>query len=218
MSKKAEKFKSAAQAAAEAEMETIAAMPGDPGPGPEKPPVEPPMRPETGHEAGERAAEAGGAAGGFAAWEREKEALEREKEELINLLQRERAGFDNFRRISRAERDEAREYGLFDFLCRLLPVLDNLERALQSGCGENVPASYVEGLEIINRQLLQLLEQEGVTPLAALGEPFDPHYHHAVMQTNEGEAEPGTVVEELQKGYLYKKKVLRPALVKVFQD
>lgn len=219
MSKKVERAKSGAEAAAEAEAEAIAAAPGEERPGPAEPPAEPPARPETGGEAGAQAeAEAITAANGLAAWEREKEALMREKEELINLLQRERAGFDNYRRISRAEQDEAREYGLFNFLGRLLPVLDNLERALQSARGENVPASYIEGLEIINRQLLQLLEQEGASPLAALGQPFDPHYHHAVMQTNEGEAAPGTVVEELQKGYLYKKKVLRPALVKVFQD
>jgi molecular chaperone GrpE len=159
-----------------------------------------------------------GEEGRLTGWEREKEALVREKEELIDLLQRERAGFDNYRRISRAGQEEAREYGLHDFLSRLLPVLDNLERALQSARGEEVPATYVEGLEIINRQLLQLLEQEGASPMETLGQVFDPHYHHAVMQTSEGEAEPGTIVEELQKGYLYKKKVLRPALVKVFQD
>lgn len=149
--------------------------------------------------------------------ERERLAWQREKEELIDRLQRKQADLDNFRRISRNEQEEVRTYGLFEFAGKLLPVLDNLERALQAAGDENVPSSHREGLEMIYKQLLQLLEQEGVSAIEALGRPFDPHYHHAVMQTGEGEAEPGTVVEEFQRGYMFKKRVLRPAMVKVFQ-
>lgn len=144
-----------------------------------------------------------------------KAAWEKEREELLGQLMRKQADFDNFRRISRADQGESREYGLFKFLEKLLPVLDNLERALQSARKETVSDSYVEGLDMIYRQMLQLLEQEGVTAMVPTGQPFDPHYHHAVMQVEEGE--PGCVAEELQKGYLYKKRVLRPALVKVCQ-
>ncbi len=148
--------------------------------------------------------------------EQYKAAWEKEKEELLGQLMRKQADFDNFRRISRAEQDESREYGLFKFLEKLLPVLDNLERALESARKEAVSDSYVEGLGMIFRQMLQLLEQEGVSAMEPTGQPFDPHYHHAVMQVEEGE--PGCVSEELQKGYLYKKRVLRPALVKVCRE
>ncbi|HOL17872.1 MAG TPA: nucleotide exchange factor GrpE [Bacillota bacterium] len=138
---------------------------------------------------------------------------EKEREELKARLLRKQADFDNFRRISRAEQEETREYALFKFLEKLLPVLDNMERAIDSARSEAVPDSYREGLEMIHRQMLQLLEQEGVTVMDSLGQPFDPNYHHAVLQVEEGE--PGCVAEELQKGYLYKQRVLRPAMVKV---
>jgi len=142
-----------------------------------------------------------------------KAVWEKEKEELVERLKRKQADFENFRRISRAEQEESREYGLFKFLEKLLPVLDNLERALISAREEDVPGSYIDGLEMICRQTLTLLELEGVTVMDPMGRPFDPVYHHAVLQVEEGE--PGCVAGELQKGYLYKNKVLRPALVKV---
>lgn len=145
--------------------------------------------------------------------EQEKQAWKREKEELMDRLLRKQADFDNYRRISRSEKEETREYALFEFAAKLLPVLDNLERAMQSASGEQVPGSYIEGLEMIYRQLLGLLEQEGVTVMEAAGRPFDPNYHHAVLQVEEGE--PGCVAGELQKGYLFKNRVLRPAMVKV---
>ncbi len=148
--------------------------------------------------------------------ERDKEPWEREKEELMNRLLRKQADFDNYRRISRAEKEEAREYALFEFTAKMLPVLDNMERALDSASKAKVPGSYLEGLEMIYNQLLGLLEQEGVTVIKSAGLPFDPNYHHAVLRVEEGE--PGCVAEELQKGYLYKNRVLRPAMVKVCQS
>lgn len=142
-----------------------------------------------------------------------KAVWEKEREELMGRLMRRQADFENFRRISRIEQEEFREYGLFKFLEKLLPVLDNLERALGSARKEAVPDVHLEGLDMICRQLFQLMEQEGVSVMDPTGRPFDPNYHHAVLQVEEGE--PGCVAGELQKGYLYKKKVLRPALVKV---
>lgn len=140
----------------------------------------------------------------------------RQKEELIELVQRKQADLDNFRRISRKKEEEIRSYGLFDFLEKLLPVLDNLERALDTAYGEEgVPETHCQGLEMIRKQLLQLLEQEGVEPIAALGQAFDPHFHEAVICSAEARGEPGSVVEEVQKGYLYKERVLRPARVAV---
>lgn len=139
-----------------------------------------------------------------------------QKEELIALVQRKQADLDNFRRISRNREEEIRNYGLFEFLKGLLPVLDNMERALATAYEDgDVPEAHIKGLEMIRKQMLQLLEQEGVVPIEALGETFDPHIHEAVMQSPGGEGAPGSVVEEIQKGYLYRERVLRPARVAV---
>ncbi len=145
-------------------------------------------------------------------------AWAREKDELICLAQRKQADLENFRRISRMREEEIRAYGLSDFLKRLLPVLDNLERAqITASDDESVPESYLQGLLMIRKQLQQLLEQEGVVEIEAVGKQFDPHYHDAVMQIASGEGDPGSVVEELEKGYLYKDRVLRHTKVKVMQ-
>lgn len=140
----------------------------------------------------------------------------REKEELINLLQRKQADLDNFRRLGRNKEREIRDYGLSEFLERLLPVLDNLERALVTACAdETVPEAHLKGLVMIQKQILQLLEQEGVEPIEALGKPFDPHFHEAVMRSAESRGEVDCVAEEIQRGYLYKDRVLRPTRVVV---
>ncbi len=155
----------------------------------------------------------------LSALEEAEKRWQQEKEELLNNLKRKQADIDNLRRISKQEQAEAREYALHEFLCRLLPVLDNLERALGAArATSDLPNSYVEGLEMIHRQLLQIIEQEGVSLIEALGEPFDPHCHHAVMQVESEEEEPGTVLEELQKGYRHRQRILRPAMVKVCKD
>lgn len=139
-----------------------------------------------------------------------------QREELISLVQRKQADLDNFRRISRKREEEIRNYGLTDFLKGLLPVLDNMDRALDTARGDGeVPEAHCKGLDLIRRQLLQLLEQEGVFPMEALGKAFDPHFHEAVMQSAGGRGEPGSVTEVIQKGYLYRERVLRPARVAV---
>ncbi len=144
------------------------------------------------------------------------ENWQQEKEELLEQLKRKQADMDNLRRIARNEQAAARDYALHDFLYRLLPILDNLERGIETAReAEDVPLSYVEGLEMIYKQLLQVLEQEGVSIIEAEGARFDPHCHHAVMQVESEEGEPGTVVEELQKGYRHRERILRPAMVKV---
>ncbi len=150
----------------------------------------------------------------------ELEAVEKkwlqEKEELLDSLKRKQADIDNLRRISKMEQADAREYALYEFLSRLLPVLDNIERALDSAhSAENIPAAFVDGLDMIRKQLLQLFEQEGVSIIESLGEQFDPNCHHAVLQVESEEAEPGTVLEELQRGYRHHKRILRPSMVKV---
>jgi len=141
---------------------------------------------------------------------------EQEKAELLDKILRKQADLDNLRRISKMEQAEAREYALYDFLNRLLPVLDNLERALEAArTAANLPATYLEGLEMIRKQLEQILTQEGVSVIEAAGTSFDPHCHHAVMEVESEEHDPGTVTEELQKGYRHRQRILRPSMVKV---
>ncbi len=141
---------------------------------------------------------------------------QQEKDELLEQIKRKQADIDNLRRRSKIEQAEAREYALHQFLCRLLPVIDNLERALESArLAENMPDGHVKGLEMIYDQLIQILEQEGVSEIEAVGCKFDPNYHHAVIQEKSDDNEPGTVLEELQKGYQHRKKILRPSMVKV---
>ncbi len=142
-----------------------------------------------------------------------------EKDELLDRLKRKQADIDNLRRISKMEQAEAREYALHKFLGKILPVLDNLERGLESArASGEVSSSHIEGLEMIRKQLMQLLEQEGVSMIEAEGLAFDPHCHHAVMQVDDEEAEPGSVLEEMQKGYRHHDRVLRPAMVKVCRE
>jgi len=115
---------------------------------------------------------------------------ENEKAELLDKILRKQADLDNLRRIGKMEQTEAREYALYDFLNRLLPVLDNIERALEAA--------------------------RSATDLP--GTPFDHHCHHAVMEVESEEHDPGTVTEELQKGYRHRQRILRPAMVKVCRD
>lgn len=179
---------------------------------------------ETGHEQGTEAAENGDEKeeeGGL----QEEETVESLKEELaqsrakneetIDLLQRVKADYDNYRRRAASEKEEAKKYALYDFMSELIPVIDNLERALQASKGENVPQSHIDGLQMIYNQLIQLMEKQGVLPIKAEGKVFDPCYHQAVMQSHEKGYAPNTVVEEMQKGYIMKDRVLRPSMVKV---
>ncbi len=162
-------------------------------------------------EAGSKSGEEGVAA--------EEAGWAQEKEELLDRLKRKQAEMENLRRISKKEQAEAREYALHDFLSRLLPVLDNLERALESArSDEGIPDAHLDGLKMIYRQMLQILEQEGVSVIEAKGAPFDPHCHHAVMEVDSDHEEPGNVVEEMQKGYWHRERVLRPAMVKVCRE
>lgn len=145
--------------------------------------------------------------------------LQKEKEELLDKLKRKQADIDNLRRISKIEQAEAREYALHEFLCRLLPVMDNIERGLEvARADKEISPAYLEGLEMIRKQLMQILEQEHVSVIETEGLPFDPHCHHAVMQVEDRDNEPGIVLEELQRGYRHRKRILRPSMVKVCQE
>lgn len=140
--------------------------------------------------------------------------LQTENEQLNDRLLRLQAEFENFKRRTEKERINLRKYQSQNIVEQLLPVLDNFERALQVEVSEEAK-TMMEGIEMVYNQLVAALEAEEVKPIDTVNEPFDPNYHHAVMQTEDETIESNIVVEELQKGYLLKDKVIRPAMVKV---
>ena len=136
-------------------------------------------------------------------------------EEYLNLAQRVQADFENFRRRNKATRAEAYEDGAREFIKQLLPVVDNLERAIAQ---ESSDESMMTGVKLGYKQLMEALEKRGVTVIDRAGEPFDPNLENAVMQGTAEEGEPGTVCAVLQKGYKMGDFVLRHAMVKVVAE
>ncbi len=138
-------------------------------------------------------------------------------DEYLNLAQRVQADFDNYRRRNQNVRAEAYEDGARAFITTLLPVLDNLERAVDAADASS-EQSLREGVEMVKKQLSEALTKRGVTPIARRGEKFDPNLENAVMRGAPEDGEPGTVCEVLQKGYQMGGSVLRHAMVKVVPD
>ncbi|MEF2964749.1 nucleotide exchange factor GrpE [Paenibacillus sp. M1] len=145
----------------------------------------------------------------------ELDKLRAEAEDHKQRLLRAQADFDNFRRRTIKEKEELGKYASAKLITELLPVVDNFERALGSASENAEISSYAKGVEMIFRQLEGVLKAEGLVPMESVGTPFNPEYHQAIMQVESDEYEEGTVVEEVQKGYMLKDKVLRPAMVKV---
>lgn len=141
--------------------------------------------------------------------------LQAELEEHQQRLLRTQADFDNFRRRTQKEKEDLAKYASSILITELLPVIDNFERALSSGTENGEDSSYVKGVEMIFRQLEGVLKAEGLEEMQSVGQPFNPEYHQAIMQVESDEYEEGIVVEEVQKGYKLKDRVLRPAMVKV---
>ena len=139
-------------------------------------------------------------------------AAEKKAEEYYQQFLRSRADFENLRRRVNKEREEFLHFAGEALVAALLPVLDDFERALKSP-GEDV-AAFLAGAEMIYRRLSETLAQEGLEPIPAVGSVFDPARHEAVAYEPAGE-EPNTVLEELRRGYTFRGKVIRPALVKV---
>ena len=109
------------------------------------------------------------------------------------------------------------DYAAADVLKDLLPILDNFERALQAPAGPDTDA-FRKGIELIHKQMLDLLQKRGVTPIEALGSDFDPNFHQAVIHEPSTAHREGEVMEELQRGYLLGERLLRPAMVKVAKE
>ncbi|HOP81412.1 MAG TPA: nucleotide exchange factor GrpE, partial [Armatimonadota bacterium] len=124
------------------------------------------------------------------------------------------ADFANYRRRQQEESKQSRLLATQDLVSRILPVVDNFERALEAAERTNSFESLVEGVKLTLRQLKQLMEQEGVQPIPAVGQEFDPAIHEAVMRVETNEYPENTIVEELQTGYTQHNKVIRPARVK----
>jgi molecular chaperone GrpE len=143
--------------------------------------------------------------------------LEAKLEEAENRILRLQADFENFRRRTRLDREAAEKYRAQSLVTDILPVLDNFERALKVEADDEKSKSILQGMEMIYRQLLDALKKEGVEAIECVGMQFDPHLHHAVMQVEDSEFESNIVVEELQKGYKLKDRVIRPSMVKVSQ-
>ncbi len=135
-------------------------------------------------------------------------------QEYLDALQRERADFTNFRRRAEQEKSQIWSQASGEMIKKLLPVLDDLERALQNRPAEDV---WANGVELISRKFQSLLDKEGVTTILAEGQPFDPNLHEAILQEPSETQPSGTVIAVLQQGYRQGERVLRPALVKVAQ-
>lgn len=143
------------------------------------------------------------------------EASRQKAEEYLNLAQRVQADFDNYRRRNQNVRADAFEDGAREFIKLLLPVVDNLERALAA---ESTDAALHAGVELVYKQMSDVLQKRGVTVISRQGEKFDPNLENAVMQGTEDEGEKGTVCAVLQKGYKLGDTVLRHAMVKVVAE
>lgn len=134
-------------------------------------------------------------------------------DDYYNRLLRMQADFENFKRRARQEKEDFYKYASETLMLQLLPVVDNFERALAAGGDDG--KNLLAGIHMIERQLKEVLQKEGLEAIQAIGQEFDPNLHEAVMQVDTEDYPANTCAEELQKGYRLKDKVIRPAMVKV---
>lgn len=142
----------------------------------------------------------------------ELEQLATDRDSLKDLLQRNRAEFDNFRRRVEREKSELAEYGAMELMRSVVTVLDDFDRAVAVSCADR---EYAKGIELIHQRFSETLKKQGLEPIDSKGRKFDPNLHQAVDRTPSEEVEEDTVIDEFQKGYHYKGKLLRPAMVRV---
>lgn len=141
--------------------------------------------------------------------------LEEKLADLEDKRMRQLAEFENFRKRSEKEKSQMFEIGAKTVVEKMLPVIDNFERGLLGVPEEEKDAPFVQGVELVYKQLLTAFDELGVKPIEAVGAEFDPNLHNAVMMVDDDTLESGTVAEEMQKGYLYKESVVRHSMVKV---
>ena len=136
-------------------------------------------------------------------------------EELNDRLMRQMAEFENFRKRTEKEKSQMYTVGAADVIEKLLPVVDNFERGLAAMTDDEKTTSFAQGMELVYKQLMTTLTDMGVTSIEAVGVEFNPDFHNAVMQAPSEEYESGVVMQELQRGYVYKEKVIRYSMVMV---
>jgi molecular chaperone GrpE len=144
------------------------------------------------------------------------EKVKAERDALLDRLARLQAEFDNARKRAVREQQEFREFAAADVIKSILPILDSLERALKAPVGD--AADFRSGVELIHRQFQDALQKVGVQAIAAAGQPFDPRVHEAIEMVDTTEVPDHQVIEELQRGYKYKERLLRPAMVRVARN
>lgn len=142
----------------------------------------------------------------------ERDQLAAEKADLQERLLRRQAEFDNFRKRAERERMEWAEFSGMEVVRAVLPIADDFERALKVECADK---EYSRGMDLIYQRLAEVLKKQGLEPVESQGQKFDPNVHHAVNKQQSDEHEEDTVLEEYQKGYNFKGRLLRPAMVKV---
>jgi len=142
----------------------------------------------------------------------ERDQLAAEKADFKDRWLRTLADFDNFRRRAERDRSEYVQFAAMELVRDLIPILDDLRRAVQA---ETADKEYAKGIELIDQRLLETLKKAGLEPIEAAGKPFDPNLHQAVDRAQSEELPDQTVLEEYQSGYNFKGKLLRPAMVKV---
>ena len=135
--------------------------------------------------------------------------------DLTDKLTRQMAEFDNYRKRTEKEKSAMYEIGAKDVVEKILPVVDNFERGLQSVAEENKEDPFVQGMDKIYKHLMTTLEEIGVKPIEAVGQEFNPDYHNAVMHVEDEELGENVVADEFQKGYMYRDSVVRHSMVKV---
>src|SRR4051812_36563852 len=138
-----------------------------------------------------------------------------ERDEYLSLAQRTHAEFQNYQKRIQREREQDRKYSFGPIALDLLPLYDNLERALAAARQVGEQGPLAQGVAMVESQFLDILKRHGVTPIDALGKPFDPHLHQAVMQKPTSDVPPNTVVQVIEQGFTNQDRVLRPAKVVV---
>lgn len=171
---------------------------------------------ETAETAEAEETEASGEKKGFFKKKEKKDKKDEKIEELNDRLMRQMAEFDNFRKRSEREKSQMFEIGAKDIVERILPVVDNMERGLATVSPEELEANaFAQGMEKVYKQFMTVLEAAGVKPIEAVGNEFNPDFHNAVMHVEDESVGENIVVEEFQKGYMYRESVVRHSMVKV---
>ncbi len=146
-------------------------------------------------------------------FKKKKDKKDAQIEELTDRVRRQMAEFDNFRKRTEKEKSTMYDMGVRDTVEKILPVVDNFERGLKTAEADEDP--FIQGMQKIYKQLMDTLEAMEVKPIEAVGKPFDPDFHNAVMHVDDEEAGENIIVEEFQKGYIYRGTVIRHSMVKV---